>query len=102
MCWTIISDIIEDVMDVGFDVVLEDSSADDLSRHICKLYSDWNQSEGRQKVIDELKNLPITIPIQVVPVKSIREKQKVILYYAFVLNIYLNNYLIKQYINYSL
>lgn len=82
MCWTAVSDIIEDVMDVGFDVVLEDSSADDLSRHICKLYCDWNQSERRQKVIDELKNLPEIIPIQVVPLRSIREKQKVILYYA--------------------
>ncbi|XP_025415389.1 uncharacterized protein LOC112687070 [Sipha flava] len=77
MCWTIISDIIEDVMDVGFDVVLEDASADDLSKHICKLYCDWNQSvEGRKKVIDELKNLPVLIPIQVVPVRPIREKQK--------------------------
>lgn len=79
MCWTTISDIIEDVMDVGFDVVLEDASADDLSKHICKLYCDWNQSmDDRKKVIDELKNLPVTIPIQVVPVKQIREKSKVI------------------------
>lgn len=79
MCWTSISDIIEDVMDVGFDVVLEDASADDLSKHICKLYCDWNQSiDDRKKVIDELKNLPVTIPIQVVPVRQIREKSKVI------------------------
>ena len=79
MCWTIISDIIEDVMDVGFDVVLEDASADDLSKHICDLYCDWNQSlDGRTKVIDELKNLPTIIPIQIVPARLIREKQKVI------------------------
>lgn len=79
MCWTTISDIIEDVMDVGFDVVLEDSSTDDLGKHICKLYVDWNSSlESRKQVIDEIKSLPITIPIQVVPVKPIREKQKVI------------------------
>jgi len=79
MCWTSISDIIEDVMDVGFDVVLEDASADDLSKHICNLYSDWNQSlDGRTKVIDELRSLPTTIPIQIVPVRPIREKQKVI------------------------
>lgn len=79
MCWTSISDIIEDVMDVGFDVVLEDASADDLSKHICNIYCDWIQSlEGRQKVIDELKNLPIIIPIQMVSVRPIREKQKVI------------------------
>jgi len=85
MCWTSISDIIEDVMDVGFDVVLEDSSADDLSKHICNLYCDWNQSlDGRKKVIDELKNLPTIIPIQIVSVKPIREKQKVI-YITFVL-----------------
>lgn len=65
-------------MDVGFDVVLEDASADDLGRHICNLYCDWSQSmDGRKKVIDELRNFPITIPIQVVPVKPIREKQKV-------------------------
>lgn len=79
MCWTTISDIIEDVMDVGFDVVLEDASADDLSQHICKLYCDWNRStDDRKKVIDELKSLPITIPIQVVPVKQTRAKSKVI------------------------
>jgi len=78
MCWTSISDIIEDVMDVGFDVVLEDASADDLSKHIHKLYCDWNQSlEGRTKVIDELRSLPTIIPIQIVPVRPIREKQKV-------------------------
>ncbi|NP_001233010.1 uncharacterized protein LOC100569200 [Acyrthosiphon pisum] len=77
MCWTSISDIIEDVMDVGFDVVLEDASADDLSKHICNLYSDWNQSlDGRTKVIDELRSLPTIIPIQIVPVRPIREKQK--------------------------
>lgn len=64
-------------MDVGFDVVFEDSSGDDLSKHICKLYCDWNQStDSRKNVIDELKNLPITIPIQVVPLRPIREKQK--------------------------
>lgn len=79
MCWTIISDIIEDVMDVGFDVVLEDNSADDLGRHICQLYQDWNQSiDSRKKVIDELQNLPIKIPIQLLSVKPIREKPKVI------------------------
>lgn len=79
MCWTSISDIIEDVMDVGFDVVLEDASADDLSKHICDLYYEWNQSlDGRNKVIDELKHLPTVIPIQIVAVKPIREKQKVI------------------------
>lgn len=90
MCWTTISDIIEDVMDVGFDVVLEDASADDLSKHICKLYCDWNQSmDDRKKVIDELKNLPVTIPIQVVPVKQIREKSKVI----FLITIILINYI---------
>lgn len=67
-------------MDVGFDVVLEDSSADDLSKHICQLYCDWNSSsDGRKKVIDELKNLPIIIPIQVVPVRPVREKPKVII-----------------------
>jgi len=78
MNWTTISDIIEDVMDVGFDVVLEDCSADDLSKHICQVYCDWNESiEGRKKVIDQLKSLPIIIPIQVVPVKPKREKQKV-------------------------
>lgn len=77
MCWTNISDIIEDVMDVGFDVVLEDASSDDLSKHICQLYCDWNQSmESRNKVIDELKKLPITIPIQITPVRPLREKQK--------------------------
>lgn len=90
MCWTSISDIIEDVMDVGFDVVLEDASADDLSKHICKLYCDWNQSlDDRKKVIDELKNLPITIPIQVVPLRPIREKSKVI----FIVNIFYFIYL---------
>lgn len=79
MCWTNISDIIEDVMDVGFDVVLEDASADDLSKHICQLYCDWNQSmDSRNRVIDELKKLPITIPIQITPVRPLREKQKVI------------------------
>jgi len=77
MCWTRISDIIEDTMDFGFDVVLEDASAEELSKHICELYCIWNQSlEGRQKVIDELKSLPIVIPIQINPVKPIREKQK--------------------------
>lgn len=82
MCWTSISDIIEDVMDVGFDVVLEDSSADDLGKHICKLYYDWNLSlDSRKLVIDEIKSLPIAIPIQVVPVKPTREKQKVIFLY---------------------
>lgn len=66
-------------MDVGFDVVLEDSSTDDLSKHICKLYCDWNQSiDARKKVIEELKNLPIAIPIQVVPVRPLNEKKKVI------------------------
>jgi len=79
MCWTNISDIIEDVMDVGFDVVLEDASADDLSKHICKLYSDWSHSlDGRTKVIDELRSLPTVIPIQIVAVRPLREKQKVI------------------------
>ncbi|XP_022163099.1 uncharacterized protein LOC111028675 [Myzus persicae] len=77
MCWTSISDIIEDVMDVGFDVVLEDASADELSKHICNLYCDWNQSmDGQKKVIDELRSLPTAIPIQIVPVRPIREKQK--------------------------
>lgn len=65
-------------MDVGFDVVLDDGSADDISRHICQLYYDWNQSlDGKKKVIDELNGLPITIPIQVVPVKPKRELKKV-------------------------
>lgn len=66
-------------MDVGFDVVLEDGSADEISKHICQLYFDWNESmDGRKKVIDELRNLPITIPVQVVPVRPKREKQQVI------------------------
>lgn len=66
-------------MDVGFDVVLEDGSADEISKHICQLYFDWNESiDGRKKVIDELRSLPITIPVQVVPVRPKREKQKVI------------------------
>lgn len=78
MNWTIISDIIEDVMDVGFDVVLDDGSADEISKHICQIYYDWNESmDGRKKVIDELRNLPVIIPIQVAPVRTKREKQKV-------------------------
>lgn len=94
MCWTSISDIIEDVMDVGFDVVLEDASADDLSKHICKLYCDWNQSmEGRTKVIDELTSLPTLIPIQIVPVKPTREKQKVTFVFYVLLFIELKIYL---------
>ncbi|XP_050420646.1 uncharacterized protein LOC126833389 [Adelges cooleyi] len=75
-CWTGVSDIIEDVMDVGFDVILEDSSADDLGKHICQFYCDWNQANvGRMRVIDELRTLPIPIPIQIAPVKSTRVKQ---------------------------
>lgn len=78
-------------MDVGFDVVLDDSSADDLSKHICKLYCDWNQStDTRKNVIDELKNLPVAIPIQVVPVRPIREKQKVIIVNFFTV-LYIND-----------
>lgn len=90
MCWTMISDIIEDTMDFGFDVVLEDASAEELSKHICELYCIWNQSlDGRQKVIDELKSLPIVIPIQINPVKPIREKQKVI-YVTFVFYVFVH------------
>lgn len=80
ICWTSISDIIEDVMDVGFDVMLNDFSADHLSQHICQLYCDWNKStDTRKNVIDELKNLPVPIPIQVVSVRPIREKPQVII-----------------------
>ncbi|XP_050545677.1 uncharacterized protein LOC126907965 isoform X2 [Daktulosphaira vitifoliae] len=76
-CWTGVSDIIEDVMDVGFDVVLEDLSADDLGKHICKVYCDWNQSiQSRLHVIEELRSMPITIPIQVLPIKPSQSKNK--------------------------
>lgn len=91
MNWTTISDIIEDVMDVGFDVVLEDGSADDISKHICQLYFDWSESmDGRKKVIDKLKSLSVIIPIQVVPIRTKREQQKVNfkIYFIFLLNFY--------------
>lgn len=82
MCWTAIADIIEDVMDVGFNSVLEDTSADDLSKHIYKLYCEWKIPEKRESVLNRLKNLPMPTPLQV-------EKIMVILYYAcFYLNLY--------------
>lgn len=64
-------------MDVGFNSVLESPYANFFSRHILELYINWNKPEKRQKVIDDLKNLPIPIPIQV---DLLRSKQKVILF----------------------
>lgn len=86
-------------MDVGFDVVLEDGSADEISKHICQLYFDWNESmDGRKKVIDELRSLSVIIPIQVVPIRTKREQQKVnfkIYLFIFLLNLYYYKKLIK-------
>lgn len=76
MCWTSIADIIEDVMDVGFNSVLEDSAADDLSQQIFNYYCDWKQPERRHKVVDKLKCLPVSIPIQVDKIEKVCDKKK--------------------------
>lgn len=64
---------------VGLNVVIDDSPAEYLSKHICRLYSAWIYlRNGRQKVIYELKNLPTIIPIQIAPRKPkviFREKK---------------------------
>lgn len=84
MRWINIAEVIEDVMDVGFNSVLEDCSADSLSRQISQLYFYWNQPEKRKSVVEELnRKLAVKIPIQVDNLTSTQqEKQKVILLYT--------------------
>lgn len=75
MCWTAIADIIEDVMDVGFNSVLEDTAADELSQQICNYYTDWKKPENRDKVVDKLKSLTVSIPIQVDKIEKVCDKK---------------------------
>lgn len=67
-------------MDIGFNVQLESNSADDIGKHINRLYREWMQSiDGRKKVIHELKKFTMTMPIQLTSFKEICENPKVII-----------------------
>lgn len=75
-----VSPFIDDVMDIGFNVEVDTLDNEELSRDICSFYISWNKTpHEREKVLAELEESPIKIPIQMIPIEKICEVLMVII-----------------------
>ncbi|KAL4105146.1 hypothetical protein QTP88_020418 [Uroleucon formosanum] len=66
-CSDSVSDNIKKGMNDGFQMVIEDFAANEISTRICNMYHKWikkdNLTENRKQIIEEIKSLPNPDPI---------------------------------------